>query len=115
MDAGTISLINFSKKFFEGRDINWIGSVGFISINNCVVRISYINHFGPNGFFVEVDNKTTGSANTYVFMFYEFLTFPEGTKHSSPQWKGNNLSWEVEPLNKIYMIDKIFEFINLYI
>jgi hypothetical protein len=48
-------------------------------------------------------------------MFYEFLTFPEGTKHSSPQWKGNNLSWEVEPLNKIYMIDKIFEFINLYI
>jgi|688.fasta_scaffold387439_2 hypothetical protein len=115
MDTGIISLINFSKKFFEGRDINWIGSVGFISINDCVVRISYMNHFGPNGFFVQVDNKTTGSANTYVFMFYEFLTFPDGTKSANPKWKGFDLYWEAEPLNKKDMVDKIFDFIYLYV
>jgi hypothetical protein len=125
MDTGMISLINFSKKFFEGKNINWIGSVGFISINNCVVRISYINDcvvrisyindFRANGFHVQVDDKITGANYTYIFMFYEFLTFPDGTKSASPKWKGFDLNWEVEPLNKTDMVDKIFEFINFYV
>jgi len=115
MDTGMISLINFSKKFFEGKNINWIGSVGFISINNCVVRISYINDFRANGFHVQVDDKITGANYTYIFMFYEFLTFPDGTKSANPKWKGFDLNWEVEPLNKTDMVDKIFEFINFYV
>ena len=115
MDTSTLNLINFNKKFFESKDINWIGTVGFISINDCVVRISYMNHFGPNGFHVQIDNKTTGTNYTYIFMFYEFLKFPDGTKSDNPKWKGFELNWEVEPLNKTDMLDKIFEFIDLYV
>ena len=116
MDTGLNSLINFNKEFFKGRDITWIGTLGFIRINDCVIRIYYLNNvIGPNGFNVSIYNKINGSTNNYNFLFCDFLKFPEKAKSMSPVWHGFNLSWEVEPINKNEMIDKIFEFINLYV
>jgi hypothetical protein len=72
MDTGIIGLINFSKKFFEGRCIKWIGSVGFISINDCVVRISYMNHFGPNVFLYKLIIKLQEAKIRMCLCFMNF-------------------------------------------
>ena len=115
-DKSLISLINFIKEFFEGRDIVWIGVVGFITKNDSVIRIGYLNNvIGPKGVEVSIYNKITGGKNLYIFLFCDFLEFPENAKSINPVWVGFDHYWEVKPINKNEMVDKIFQFIDLYV
>jgi hypothetical protein len=109
-----LSLVNFNKSFFDyrGGEITWIGAVGFISRKDFVISISMDMTY--NGYWVIGRNKTNGFEFKYIFLFNEFLIFPSNAKSFNPICSKDKLFWEVKPLNKTVMIDKIFNFINLH-
>ncbi len=115
IDYSFHSLVGFNKSFFnyKGGEIIWIGAVGFISRNDFVISISLDMPY--KGYWVIGLNKKNGVQFKYLFLFNEFLIFPSNAKSLNPIWSKNKLFWEVEPLNKLKMIDDMFKFINLYV
>ena len=115
IDYSFHSLVGFNKSFFnyKGGEIIWIGAVGFISRKDFVISISLDMPY--KGYWVIGLNKKNGVQFKYLFLFNEFLIFPSNAKSLNPIWSKNKLFWEVEPLNKLKMIDDMFKFINLYV